>query len=183
METSGAPGGGPEVTGRIEVAPFLERFTVVMAGLFTEVSSRRRLFVPSPPTPPLRCYPQSPPFSRTAYYGGKILPFRARRMCPMCDPTDLRRVHRGKPRTNGALASQFSFPLSDCVPPYSLRIPETSNVSSAWQVPGTDAAYVEFLEPILFPPLSSVLGKIDFGGNPFMYLSVFWQRPLGIQAC
>ena len=69
------------------------------------------------------------------------------------------------------------------MPPYSLRVPDTSNVSSASQVLGTDAAYDEFLEPILFPPLSSVLGKIDFGGNPFMNLSVFCQRPLGIQAC
>ena len=67
MEASGAPGGGdPEVTGRTEVAPLLERFLAVMTGLFTEVSSRCSLFVSSPPTPPLRCCPQSPLFSRTA---------------------------------------------------------------------------------------------------------------------
>ena len=66
VETSGAPGGVPEVTGRTEVAPFLERFLAVITGLFTEVSSRCILFAPSPPTPPLRCCPQSPLFSRTA---------------------------------------------------------------------------------------------------------------------
>ena len=66
VETSGAPGGVPEVTGRTEVAPFLELFLAVMTGLFTEVSSRCSLFVPSPPTPPLRCCPQSPLFLRTA---------------------------------------------------------------------------------------------------------------------
>ena len=49
-----------------EVAPFLDLFLAVMAGLFAEVFSRCSLFVPSPPTPPLRCCPQSPPFSRTA---------------------------------------------------------------------------------------------------------------------
>ena len=67
VETSGAPGGGvPEVTGRTEVAPFLELFLAVMTGLFTGVSSRCSLFVPSPLTPPLKCCPQSPLFSRTA---------------------------------------------------------------------------------------------------------------------
>ena len=66
VETSGVPRGVPEVTGRTEVTPFLERFSAVMAGLFTEVSSRCGLFVPSPPTSPLRCCPQFPLFSRTA---------------------------------------------------------------------------------------------------------------------
>ena len=66
VETSGAPGGVPEVTGGTEVAPFMELFSALMAGLFTEVSSRCSLFVPPPLTPPLRCCPQSPPFSRTA---------------------------------------------------------------------------------------------------------------------
>ena len=66
VETSGAPGGVPEVTGGTEVAPFMELFSAVMAGLFTEVSSRCSLFVPPPLTPPLRCCSQSPPFSRTA---------------------------------------------------------------------------------------------------------------------
>ena len=41
-------GGVPEVTGRTEVAPFLELFLAVMTGLFTEVSSRCSLFAPSP---------------------------------------------------------------------------------------------------------------------------------------
>ena len=62
VETNGAPGGVPEVTGRTEVAPFLELFLAVMTGLFMEVSSRCSLFVPSPQTPPLRCCPQSPVF-------------------------------------------------------------------------------------------------------------------------
>ena len=66
VETSGAPGGGSGGDGGTEVAPFLELFSVVMAGLFTKNSSRCSLFVPSPPNPPLRCCPQSPPFSRTA---------------------------------------------------------------------------------------------------------------------
>ena len=67
VEASGAPGGGvPEVTGGAEVTTFLELVSAVMLGLFTEVSSRCSLFVPSPPTPPLRCCPQSPPFLRTA---------------------------------------------------------------------------------------------------------------------
>ena len=47
-------GGDPEMTGGTEVAPLLELFSAVMAGLFTEVSSRCSLFVPSPTTPPLR---------------------------------------------------------------------------------------------------------------------------------
>ena len=59
----------PEVTGRMEVAPFVERFLAVMTGLFTEVSSRCNIFAPSTPTPPLRCCPQSLPFSRTAARG------------------------------------------------------------------------------------------------------------------
>ena len=62
VETSGAPGGGSRGDGEDEVAPFLERFSAVMAGLFMEVSSRCSLLVPSPLTPPLRCCPQSPPF-------------------------------------------------------------------------------------------------------------------------
>ena len=66
VETSGTPGGGSEVTGGTGMAPFLEHFLAVMAGLFTEVSSRCSLFVPSPPIPPLRCCPQFPPFLRTA---------------------------------------------------------------------------------------------------------------------
>ena len=45
-------GGVPEVTGRAEVAPFLELFLAVMTGLLTGVSSRCTLFAPSPQTPP-----------------------------------------------------------------------------------------------------------------------------------
>ena len=66
VETSGAPGGIPEVTGGMEVAPLLGLFSAVMAGLFTEVSSHCNIIVLSPQTPPPRCCPQSPPFSRTA---------------------------------------------------------------------------------------------------------------------
>ena len=66
VETSGAPGRGSGGDGEDGSGPFLELFLAVMTGLFTEVSSRCSLFSPSPPTPPLRCCPQSPLFSRTA---------------------------------------------------------------------------------------------------------------------
>ena len=66
VETSGAPRGGSEGDGEDGSGPLSGTFSAVMTGLFTEVSSRCSLFVPSPPTPPLRCCPQSSLFSRTA---------------------------------------------------------------------------------------------------------------------
>ena len=66
VETSGAPGGGSGGDEGDGSGPLSGTFSAVMVGLFTEVSLRCSLFVPSPPTPPLNCCPQSPPFSRTA---------------------------------------------------------------------------------------------------------------------
>ena len=59
-------GGGSGGDGGDGSGPLAGPFLAVMAGLFTEVSSRCSLFVPSPPTPPLRYCPQSPLFSQTA---------------------------------------------------------------------------------------------------------------------
>ena len=91
-----------------------------------------------------------------------------------CEPTDLRPAQREKTEKNRELASQFSDPLSSGVPPYSQSAPGSSSVSSASNVPGTDAAYDGFLEPIV---------KIEFEENPFLNLSGLWHWPLGIQAC
>ena len=66
VETSGASGGGSGGDGKDGSAPLSGTLSAVMTGMFTEVSSRCSMFVPSPPTPPLRCCPQSPFFSRTA---------------------------------------------------------------------------------------------------------------------
>ena len=69
VETSCAPGGGGfrRCRGGRKWPPFWDVFRrSLMAGLFMEVSLRCSLFVPSPPIPPLRYCPQSPPFSRTA---------------------------------------------------------------------------------------------------------------------
>ena len=72
-----------------------------------------------------------------------------------------------KARTNRALASQMSTPLSSCVPPCSPSVPNSSHFSSASNVLGTDdAAYDDLLEPISSPPLSSVVGENEFGGKP-----------------
>ena len=72
-----------------------------------------------------------------------------------------------KPRTNRALASQISDPLSSCVPPSSQSVPNSPSFSSASNVPGTDAAYDDLLEPIPPPSLRPVLGKIEFWGKSF----------------
>ena len=60
------PGRGSGGDGEGGGGPFLELFLAVMTGLFTGASSRCSLFAPSPQTPPPRCSPQSPLFSRTA---------------------------------------------------------------------------------------------------------------------
>ena len=64
-----------------------------------------------------------------------------------------------KPRTNRALASQISAPLSSCVLSCPPSVPNSSRFSSASKVSGTDAAYGDLLEPIPSPPVSSVLGE------------------------
>ena len=65
-----------------------------------------------------------------------------------------------KPRTNRALASQISAPLSNSyVPSFPPSVPSSSQVSSASKVSGTDAAHDDLLEPISSLPVSSVLGK------------------------
>ena len=70
-----------------------------------------------------------------------------------------------KPRANRALASQISSPLSSCVPLFPPSVPSSSK-KSASKVSGTDAVYGDLLERLPFPPVSSVLGKIDFGRKP-----------------
>ena len=77
-----------------------------------------------------------------------------------------------KARTNQALASQISTPLSSCVPPCSQsvpNVPNSSRFSSASNVSGTDAAYDDLLE--LIPPLSPLsyqvcVWEIEFGRKP-----------------
>ena len=73
---------------------------------------------------------------------------------------------RVKPRRKRALSSQISTPLSSCVPSFPPSVPSSPQVSSASKVSGTDAAHDDLLEPIPSPPVSSVLGKIDFGREP-----------------
>ena len=83
VETSGAPGGGSGGDEDEGSGPLSGTFLAVMTGLFTEVSSRCSLVIPLPPTPPLRCCPQSPLFSRTAarilrsFLGTPVLSFMA----------------------------------------------------------------------------------------------------------
>ena len=71
-----------------------------------------------------------------------------------------------KPRTNRALASQISAPLSSCVPSCPPSVPNSTRFSGASKVSGTDAVYDDLLEPIPSPPVSSVLGEIEFGRKP-----------------
>ena len=70
-----------------------------------------------------------------------------------------------KPRTNQALASQISAPVSSCVPSCP-SIPNSSRFSRDSKVSGTDAVYGDLLEPIPSPPVSSLLGEIEFGRKP-----------------
>ena len=78
-----------------------------------------------------------------------------------------------KPRTNRALAIQISAPLSSCVPSCPPSVPNGSRFSSASKVSGTDAGYGDLLEPIPSPPVSSVLGKIEFGRKPLFESDCF----------
>ena len=71
-----------------------------------------------------------------------------------------------KPRTNRSLASQISAPLSSCVSSCPPNVPNSSRFSDASKVSGTDAAYDDLLEQIPPPPVSSVLGEIEFGRKP-----------------
>ena len=45
-------------------------------------------------------------------------------------------------------------------------VSNSSRFSNASNVPGTDAAYYDLLEPIPSPPLNPMLGKIEFRRNP-----------------
>ena len=79
-----------------------------------------------------------------------------------------------KPRTNRDLASQIAAPLSSCelfCPP---SVPRSSQFLSASKVSGTDAAYGDLLEPIPSPPVSSVLGEIEFGRQPLFESDCFF---------
>ena len=78
-----------------------------------------------------------------------------------------------KPRTNRALASQISTPLCSCVPSFPPSVPSSLQISSASKVSGTDAARDDLLEPIPSPPVSSVLGKIEFGRKPLFESDCF----------
>ena len=78
-----------------------------------------------------------------------------------------------KPRTNQALASQMSAPLSSCVPSFSPSVPSSLQVSSASKVSGTNTTYGDLLEPIPSSPLSSMLGKIEFGRKPLFESDCF----------
>ena len=74
-----------------------------------------------------------------------------------------------KPRTNRVLASQISNPLSSCVPPFSESVPNVPSIpsfSSTSNIPATDTAYDDLLEPIPSPPLCSVLEGIEFERKP-----------------
>ena len=79
-----------------------------------------------------------------------------------------------KPKTNRALASQISAPLSSCVPPFPLSVPNSTRLSNASKVSGTDAVYGDLLEPILSPPVSSGLGEIEFGRKPLFESDCFF---------
>ena len=79
-----------------------------------------------------------------------------------------------KPRTNRALASQISAPLSSCVPSFPPSVPNSSRFSSASMVSGSDAAYSDLLEPINSPPVSSVLWEIEFGRKPLFESDCFF---------
>ena len=78
-----------------------------------------------------------------------------------------------KPRTNRALASQISAPLSSGVPSFPPSVPSSSRFSSASKVSATDAAHRDLLEPIPSPAVNSVLGKIEFGRKPLFESDYF----------
>ena len=75
-----------------------------------------------------------------------------------------------KARTNRALASQISTPLSISEPPCSQNVPSVPNssrFSSALNVSRIDAVYDDLLEPIPSLPISYVLEEIEFGRKSF----------------
>ena len=78
-----------------------------------------------------------------------------------------------KPRTNRGLASQISARLSSCVPYFPPSVPNSTEFSSASKVSGTDAMYGDLLEPIPYPPVSSVLGEVEFGRKPLFESDFF----------
>ena len=78
-----------------------------------------------------------------------------------------------KPRTNRALASEISAPLSSCVPSFPPSVPNSTRFSSTSKVSGIDAVYGDILEPLPSPLLSSVLGKIEFGRKPLFESDCF----------
>ena len=78
-----------------------------------------------------------------------------------------------KPRTNRALGRQISSSLSSCVPSFLPSVPSSSQFSSASKASRTDGAYGDLLEPIPYPPVSSVLGKIEFGRKPLLESDCF----------
>ena len=71
-----------------------------------------------------------------------------------------------KTRTNRALASQISVPLSSCVPSCPPSALNTALFSSVLKASGSDAAYDDLLEPTPSPLVSSVLGEIEFERKP-----------------
>ena len=73
-----------------------------------------------------------------------------------------------KAKTNRALASQISSLLSSCGLSCPPSVPNSSRFPSASNVSGTDAAYDDLLEPIPSPPISSVLGQIEFERKPLV---------------
>ena len=79
-----------------------------------------------------------------------------------------------KPRTNRALASQISAPVSSCVPSFPPSVSSSSQFSTASKASGTDAAYGDLLEPIPSPPVSFVLEKIKFGRKPLFESDCFF---------
>ena len=59
------------------------------------------------------------------------------------------------------------------MPSFPPSVSSSSQLSSASKVSGTDAAYGDLLEPIPSPPVSFVLGKIEFGRKPLFELDCF----------
>ena len=68
-----------------------------------------------------------------------------------------------KRRTKRAIATQISAALNSCVPSCPPSVPNNSRFSGSLRVSGTDAAYDDLMEPVLSPPVSSVMGEIEFG--------------------
>ena len=84
---------------------------------------------------------------------------------------------RGETKNKSSNSKSDFCPLSSCVPSCPPSVPNSSWFSGASKVSGTDAAYDDWLEPISSPPVSSVLGEIESGGNLFLRRIVLWRRP------